>query len=307
MARRLDTGWRDGLLAVRHHYWGYEAPAAGTPFPMIEYDRGEAIAVISYQRRGDELPRGRESGTTHKAFSNLYNFGVQLPFFTVQYDVRNWSYRLFGHNLPAREFLDRMGWVPMTEQQFADSLYRLRGRHTPDLTSAGVVFERNDWLPEDPAEGLKVSEDWPHQLMSTRRRNFEPVGQTRMSWRNPCLDIDLAVPDPDGRLSLLVDYKAPGARVNLKSTNVEALGSLFVALPQGGLNVAAMVVRYQPTKPYWGIQVHCVNQSARQLLSYALGATSADPAAMSQAIAGNEWVDLTERQWLDVLGVASKL
>jgi hypothetical protein len=28
---------------------------------------------------------------------------------------------------------------------------------------------------------------------------------------------------------------------------------------------------------------------------------------MSQAIAGNEWVDLTERQWLDVLGVASKL
>lgn len=308
MARRLDTGWRDGLLNVRHSYWGHESPAVGMKFPMIEYDRGEPLAVISYQRRGEPLPVGREVANAYRAFGRLHRkTGEQLPFFTVQYDVRNWSYRVFAHNDPARQFLG-LGWTKMTETEYVRNLYRLRGRHAPDLAAYGVSFGTDRWDSlDDPAEPLQVLEDWPHQLMSARRRNFEPVGQTRMTWRNPCLDVDLAVVDRDDNVALVVDYKAPSARINLTSTNMQALGGLYATRGlRGGVGVAAMLVSYQPTKPQWGFRVHCLNQSARMHLSYVLGGEGT-PEQLAEAVAGIEWVDVTEAQWRSVLDAARDL
>ncbi|AKA61779.1 hypothetical protein SEA_MAIH_40 [Streptomyces phage Maih] len=308
MARRFDTGWRDGLLNVRHAHWGHESPAVGMKFPMIEYDRGEPLAVISYRRRGEPLPVGREVANAYRAFGRLHRkTGEQLPFLTVQYDVRNWSYRVFTHNDAARQFLG-LGWTKMSEQQYVANLYRLRGRHAPDLAAYGVDFGTERWdALDDPAEDFHVAEDWPHQLMSTRRRNFEPVGQTRMTWRNPCLDVDLAVVDRDDNVALVVDYKAPGARINMTSTNMQALGSLYTTRGlRGGVGVAAMLVSYQPTKPAWSLRVHCLNQAARLHLSYVLGGSGTTD-QLAEAVAGIEWVDVTEAQWRSVLDAARDL
>ena len=306
MARRLDTGWRDGLLNVRHAYWGHEAPATGMKFPMVEYDRGEPLAVMSYQRRG-ELPSGRDAVAAHTAFGRLHRVtGEQLPFFTVQYDVRNWSYRLFAHNDSARQFLGS-GWTKMSEQQFVRNLYRLRGRHAPDLAAYGVSFSDEPWPEEEPSANRVVIEDWPHQLMSTRRRCFEPVGQTRMTWRNPCLDVDLAVVDRYDRVALVVDYKAPGAKVNLSSTNLKALSGLLTSRgARADMAVPAMLVCYEQIKPEWTVKVHCLNQSARMHLSYVLGADGT-PEQLAEAVAGIDWVDLSEGQWRSVLDAARDL
>ena len=308
MARRLDTGWRDGLLSVRHSYWGHVAPAAGMKFPMIEYDKGEPLAVISYQKRGEELPAGKDAASVHTAFGRLHRAtGEQLPFFTVQYDTRNWSYRVFGHNDAARSFLDQSGWSKMTEQQYVWNLYRLRGRHAPELAPYGVDFSSKSWLDDEPDPMLRAGEDWPHQLMSARRRNFEPVGQTRMRWRNPCLDVDLAVVGRDDRVALLVDYKGPSARIHLSSTNLTALSGLLTRRSvREDTAVPAMLVSYAPMSPEWAVRVHCLNSAARMHLSYVLGGEGT-PEQLAETVAGVEWVDLSEGQWRSVLDAARDL
>ena len=242
------------------------------------------------------------------AFGRLARWdGCQLPFFTVQYDVRNWSYRVFSHNDVARQFLDQ-GWTKMTEQQFVANLYRLRGRHAPDLAAYGVDFSSAEWREDEPDPSATVTEDWPHQLMSTRRRNFEPVGQTRMTWRNPCLDMDLAVVDRDDRVSLVVDYKAPGAKVNMTSTNMQALAGLHTnrLSVSEAQPVPAMLVCYAPTKPEWEIRVHCLNATARMHLSYVLGGNGTTE-QLADTIAGATWTDLSEAQWRSVLDAARDL
>lgn len=301
--RRVDSGWRDPLIQVRHRYYGYEAPAAGMKLPMIEYDHGEPLAVISYLERSTVPPYGGDVMRAHLALGRLHRAtGEQLPFFTAQYDHRNWAFRLFGHNEAARAFLDRTGWVSMTEAGFVNSLYRLRGRYVPNLSSFGVEFNETEWIGTHQAPDYGPTETWTGQAMSRRRRNYEPVAQTRASWRNPCLDIDFAVVDRDQNVAMVVDYKSPSAKVNLASTNMKALSGLFGG-SHAGFNVPAFVACYRPTKPAWTYSVHPLNASARSFLAYALGTQGGPPTPLAQAVA-SDWVDLSERQWKSVLDCA---
>jgi len=307
MARRVDTGWRDGLLAVRHLSWGFPAPAPGMTLPMVEYDRGVPLAVINYIRRGTELPRGNEVANAYRALANLHRFtGEQLPFLTVKYDPRNWAVQVFGHNPAAVDFLDRVGWQRMTEQQFAANLYRLRGRYVPDLAPYGVEFSDDPWIDTEPSPEL-VAEAYPNADISKRRREHEPVGQVRATWRNPCVDLDLMVPDRNGRVAMVVDYKGPGARINLTSTNVTALSSLYRPSPSQSTAVPAFVAQYEPQPHMWRIRVHCANKAARLHLSYVLGSMSTDMEALAANIAGVEWVDISEAEWKAVMHVAAEL
>lgn len=314
MARRQDSGWRDQLLAVRHAHWGHDFPTAGMRFPTVEYDRGRPVALISYQRRGEGLPTGTDSVAAHAAFSQLgVNDRVtghrQLPFFTAVYDVRNWAYRLFAHNDTAWSLFEGTHWVSMTERQFVELLYRLRGRISPDLAAYGVQGADEMWLPCDPDQPPTVREPWPHQVMSERRRNFEPVGQTRMTWRNPVLDIDLAVIDRSRRVALVADYKAPGARVNPDSTNVKALSQLMTRYSPSGQpsEVPAYLVQYQPSRPQWGLRAMPLNQAASRHLSYVLGGLGDVDALAEVCARPGGWVDLREPQWREVLTVARDL
>lgn len=311
--RRFDTGWRDGIIPVRHRFYGFEAPAAGMKLPMIEYDRGEPLAVINYLNRADGLPRGEDVNAAYGAFGRLSDItGVQLPFMTAVYDPRTWAFQVYPHNSAAYSFLDvtpepGKAVMYMTERQFVANLYRLRGRHVPDLEPFGVTFADEPW-PDIKPGATRDIEQWPGQLMSQRRRNYEPAAQVRMGWRNPTLDIDFAVIDRNNRVALVVDYKAPGARIGLGSTNCKALASLYTPCIGGHLEVPAYVVQYAPVKPAWTFRVHCLNKSARSHLAYVLGGisrnTDRDIAALAVTIAGAEWVDLDEKQWWVVLEAA---
>jgi hypothetical protein len=311
MARRVDTGWRDGLLAVRHESWGHTMPGPGLTLPMIEYDRGVPVAAISYIRRGADLPTGNDVASAYAALGSIYDAeGKHLPFFTVRYDPRNWAMKVFPHNPAAWTFMDGTGWRKVTEYQFADMLYTLRERWMPDLSPYGVTFESDPWIDTEPSPE-PVREAYPNADISKRRREYEPVAQVRATWRNPCVDLDAIVVDGDQRLAVVVDYKGPGSKINLGSTNVKALASLYTRSHhhhQGRMPVPAYVAAYEPRQGApWTVRVHCANQSARLHLCYVLGMNSTDEDQLARAVADTEWVDLSESQWRAVLDAAQQL
>lgn len=311
MARRSDTGWRDTLLGTRHERWGFHAPAAGMVLPMIEYDRGKAVGIVSYQPLGDNLPTGADVARAYRAFGCLRDTSAmgELPFLTARYDVRDWSMDVFPHNDAAVRLMGLAAprWAKLAEADFAALLYKMRGRQLPDLRPYGVTWNTG-WTRSYAADVPVVDgfERWPGEPMSVRRRNYEPLVSVPFSQRVPCLDIDFAVIDHEERVAMLVDYKAArgsGSQVDTSHSNYTALASLT----SGGLsghNVPAFVAEYTPDRCGWTFRVNCLNKSARLTLAYALGAVGADVSALASTVAGAPWVALTETEWTDVLRCA---
>lgn len=264
MARRHDSGWRDSRLNLVHGVYGVPLPAAGMSLPMVEYDRGEPLAVINYVRRDEQLPKGPHVGAAFHAFSRLYGpHGTQLPFFTVRYDPRNWAMQLFAHNDPALHLIGTPAWLTVTEAHFVRLLYRVRGRTVPaNLSDYDVRLSTAPWIR---SAGTLQQQGWPGQDMSVRRREYEPEGpRVRFSVRNPCTDIDLAViGDSSRRVKLLVDYKLEGAYVEPGHKTHQAMSAI---LDGTGEQVPSMIVRYDPTGDRWKFHVLPLNASAQALL-----------------------------------------
>lgn len=316
--RRSDSGWRDPLLTGWHDSFGHTAPAPGMTLPMIEYDDGVPVGIVSYHRRGAGLPKGTDVVQMHEAFGRLYTLdGRQLPFLTAVYDPRNWAMNVFAHNDAAHELVGFQGWRPVVESDFAWMLYRMRMRKLPDLAPFGVTWETAKWLDHEPAGRIPgqpaplLEENWPGMLMSVRRRCYEPAVPIPYRHRVPCTDVDLAVAaHTTGGLGLVVDYKAPGAKVTVGNTNMRAMGGLVsrwdrpdqgrVGGVYGHREVAAMVVRYQPTEPAWKFEVHCLNDSAKSLLKSVMW----DTHAVASGWEPRDWTFLDQKRWLKVLDYA---
>lgn len=289
--RKYDSGWRDSRLPLVHAGWGFDVPVSGMTLPMIEYDRGEALAAINYIRRDvGSLPKGRDVGRAYTALAHLRGpIGTVLPFFTVQYDPRNWAMQLFAHNGPALDLIGTPRWLPVTELAFARLLYRIRGRQLPDYVNERVQFSTAPWLRQDgPLQPL----GWPGQDMSVRRRQYEPEGLgVGFNDRNPCADIDFAVVgDRSGEVTLVVDYKLLSAYVDPAHKTYLALSGLT---DNRGYHIPAMITRYDTSGDRWAFQVLPLNESAQALLAAVTG---------SPAVSG--WNELAEEQWVDVLGAA---
>lgn len=303
MARKTDSGWRDLLLDVRHDYYGFDFPVAGMTLPMVEYDKGHAVGLVSYHRWGHGLPKGLDAADAHRAFSRLIasRDGSQLPFLTAVYDPEHWTMKVFAHNDAAR-LLVGTGWHVLTEREFAAVLYRMRDRDLPDLSRYGVEWNTKGetWSDRDQ------SERWPGQAMSYRRRAYEPRVSVPFKLRVPCMDIDFAVVDVDRDVALVVDYKRAGTTGQNPGDdwNLKALASLVT--PRG-VGVAAFVAEYAPVKPSWDYRVKPLNTAARSLLSYTLGSNGFNVKKMAEAVAGTGWISLTEDEWTDVLRCARDL
>lgn len=304
MVRKADSGWRDEMLAERYRGFGFPFPAAGMILPMIEYDKGVAVGLVSYQRAGDTLPRGKETSAAYRGFANLYSSrdGGQLPFLTAVYEPGSWAMRILAHN-EAAQLLVGKGWAHMTERQFATVLYTMRDKILPDLAAYGVEWNTLNWSVATPP----FSEAWPGELMSRRRRAYEPSIPVPFKLRVPCMDVDLAVVDVDDRIALVADFKRHPYGVHPRPTddyNARALSSLAL---KGGPDVAAFLVAYAPQPGRWNYNLYPLNTSARSLLSYTLGSTGAGTKQLADAIAGNGWLPVAEPQWLDVLKCARDL
>lgn len=293
--RKYDSGWRDSRLPVVHSGWGFDVPVSGMTFPTIEYDRGEALAVINYIRRDvASLPKGHDVGRAYAALSHLRGpIGTVLPFFTVQYDPRNWAMQLFAHNDPALDLLGTPRWQQASEQDFAWLLYRIRGRRLPDYVNDRVQFSTAPWLRLD---GPLPTLGWPGQDMSVRRREYEPEGPgVGFNDRNPCADIDFAVVgDKSGEVSLLVDYKLLSAYVDPKHKTYLAMSGL---LDNSGQQIPAMITRYDPIDALvgrrWTFETMPLNASAQALLASVTGRPVNDG-----------WNALALDGWTDVLNAA---
>lgn len=295
--RKDDSGWRDRALADWHQANGFECPAPGMVMPMIEYDRGKAVGIVNYIRRGDELPTGAAVGAAYRAFGSLCGAasGEPLPFLTAVYDPRNWSVQLYPHNTSAR-MLTADSWLAVSEYNFARLLYGMRGRRIPDLSIYGVEYRTSGWFSGDPA--VLEEQPWPCADMSARRRAYEPAATVPMREKVPCMDVDFTVVDQEDYLALVVDYKRHNALADTQGTNATALASLT---HRNRKPVAAAMVRYSANDGEWWFEAFPLNHSATGLFSFALGHGGGSPDQVARAVAGKQWVRMSGDQWLGIL------
>jgi len=315
MARRDDSGWRDADLTKWHTDRGFACPAAGTVLPMIEYDRGRAVGLVNYIPRGNPLPNGEAEAAVYRALGRLHQDadGRPLPFITAVYDPTNWAMRVFPHNETACSLMGLGGhftrsWHGRSEYEFAEMLFRMRGRKVPDMFGMGVQWNTGSWLADDPVPA-RGNLTFPCADMSARRRAYEPAVAAPMRFKVPCLDIDLAVVDRDDRLALVVDYKRRGAVCDVTGTNATALASL--AHPNHDHVIPAFMTRYHGDGDDWWFETYALNRTASQHLAYVLGSMGVPDEATINAlactIAGRQWVRLTQHQWYGVLATARDL
>ena len=297
--RRRDSGWRDGRLALAHAAIGVEMGLPGMSLPMVEYDRGDALAVFNYVRRDAVLPTGADVVRAFDALGQLRTrFGTVMPVVTVQYDPRNWSMRLFAHNWPAEDLLGTAGWLPVTEEHFVRLLYRLRGRVIPPLLADyDVLLSTATWIEDSDAPFGPV--DWPGQDMSARRRAYEPEGSlVPYNWRNPCADIDLGVVGGTGSLRLLVDFKLSGGYVDPSHKTHQAMSAIYA----DDAPVPSMIVKYHPNGEHWTFSAFCLNRSAETMLTRVLVRNE----AVAPGFWPKGWTHLNRSLWEAVLAEAQQ-
>lgn len=302
--RKFDSGWRDSRLPLVHADWGFDLPAPGMTFTMVEYDRGAAVGIINYCRRDQQLPRGRDAANAYQALAELRApDGMTLPFFTCVYDPRNWAMQLFAHNAVAESLLGTRSWLPVTELHFGRLLYRLRGRVMPPLERYGVTFSEAEWTDADapPAvrNGVMQPMSWPGQDMSARRRGYEPVGpNVRFSARNPCADIDFAVVGQrSGQVELFVDYKVDVAYIQPQHKTHQAMSGIL----DGRADVVpSFIAQYRHTGGGWAFDVWCLNDEARAMLRDLMIGTN----AVADAWQPTDWTHVGEDRWVTLLDAA---
>ncbi|PYS91095.1 MAG: hypothetical protein DMF62_03050 [Acidobacteria bacterium] len=120
------TNWRDERLSKWHQNIGADCPAVDLDFLLVEYDRGEAMALVEYKHHRCRRPTFQEP--SYAALRDLCA-GAEIPLICCIYsdDLTTWD--AYPLNIHAELWLN--GPTQLTENQWIDLLYRIRGRITP--------------------------------------------------------------------------------------------------------------------------------------------------------------------------------
>ena len=121
--------FRDGDLSLRHRLWGFDCPAVDLDFPVIEYNRGEAVAIVEYKYAVGPLQPDL-GHPSMKALAGLAN-ASEIPFVVAYYTREPWTFRVFRGNQYARQVYREDGRL-LTEREFVESLYFIRKRKLSD-------------------------------------------------------------------------------------------------------------------------------------------------------------------------------
>ena len=117
--------FRDGDLSLRHRLWGFDCPAVDLDFVVVEYNRGEASAIVEYKfALGTTEPD--LSHPSMRALAGLAN-AAEIPFIVAFYTREPWTFRVFRGNKYARQVYREDGRL-LTEREFVESLYFIRRR-----------------------------------------------------------------------------------------------------------------------------------------------------------------------------------
>ena len=120
------TEWRDLEMSVRHRKWGCDCPAVDIDFLLVEYDRGQPVALVEYKHE-----RAAPQYITHPSYRALIMLGnlAGLPVFTVRYAGDFSIWKVMPLNKAAERYCPKR--VAMDELEWVTLLYRMRGRETP--------------------------------------------------------------------------------------------------------------------------------------------------------------------------------
>jgi len=129
------TSYRDLSFLRRHRDWGWNCP--GEDIDFIEYDHKLAVALLEYKMTYDLqnciIPQ--ESSKGYANLAALIDVGnkASLPVFVVFYKHK-WNFRIFplNHYANSKQPPSHI----LSELQFVQFLYQLRGRDLPEEIKA---------------------------------------------------------------------------------------------------------------------------------------------------------------------------
>ena len=125
------TQWRDLELSKRHRQWGWDCPALDIDELFLEYDLGKAIALVEYKNE-----RAVTQYPNHPTYRALVDLGdrANIPVFAVRYTHDFSLWKITPLNSSAKKYINNQ--VQMTEKEYVELLYKIRGRiMPPDLLS----------------------------------------------------------------------------------------------------------------------------------------------------------------------------
>jgi len=117
------TNWRDDGLSQRHRKWGWHCPAVDIDLLFIEFDKGEARALVEY--KNEHAAPQYPSHPTYRAMRDLADRAA-IPLFACRYsDDFEW-FRVTPLNNHATSHLGDT--TTMTEAGWIIFMHRVRGR-----------------------------------------------------------------------------------------------------------------------------------------------------------------------------------
>lgn len=129
--RKERTGWRDEELSRRHRLWGWDCPAIDIDFLMLEYNRGEPVAVVEYKH--ENAPLQKPKHPSYKAIRSLCD-KAEIPFFGVRYAHDFTWWRITSLNSLAKKSIPVQRREELwTERDWVEFLYGLRESSLPLL------------------------------------------------------------------------------------------------------------------------------------------------------------------------------
>lgn len=133
MSSNERSGWRDENLSRRHREWGVDLPAVDIDCLMVEYDQAKDVAIIEYKHESAQLQDPR-----HPSYRAIRSLATKagIPFFAVRYSDKLDSFFITAMNGDA-EYLLQVKRKGMTEAEYVEFLYWIRGRTPPHTTHHG--------------------------------------------------------------------------------------------------------------------------------------------------------------------------
>ncbi|NPV85903.1 MAG: hypothetical protein HPY45_07840 [Anaerolineae bacterium] len=118
--------WRDVELSIRHRMYGYDTPCTDIDHLLIEYSDCKPVAIIEH--KSEHAKPVMPGNPSILAIERLAD-AAKLPFFVVRYsgDFRWWW--VMSVNAIAKRILPKR--EKMTEIEYVEFLYRLRGKPMP--------------------------------------------------------------------------------------------------------------------------------------------------------------------------------
>lgn len=139
-------GLRDWRLSERHRLWGGDCPMADLDFVVTEFDNCRPMALVEYKHcspSGHSTIKETAQIKTIRALADM----ACLPAWVAFYRPWTWSFKIAPLNDKARIlWQDAEDYIIVTESEYVETLYNLRGRRLPKIVAA-KLNETHETLP----------------------------------------------------------------------------------------------------------------------------------------------------------------